>query len=616
MMTRAVSVGGLWVGGGHPIRIQSMTTTDTKDAEATVEQIVKLMDAGCEMVRVTVQGMREALECEKIKNTLVQKGYTIPLIADIHFYPPAAMQVVEFVDKVRINPGNFVDRRATFRSLTYDAASYAEELERIEEKFAPLVIKCKKLGRAMRIGANHGSLSDRILNYYGDSPRGMVESALEFASVARKYDYHDLFFSMKASNPVVMVHAYRLLAASMLELGWDYPLHLGVTEAGEGEDGRVKSAIGMGSLLLDGLGDTLRVSLTEDPWHEIDPCQRLIAMAQGSLRSQDGLFEEEGRDFEHLIRHPVVLPTGLPLHRDGSVLVSLKESVAKSSHLLEDLGYGKLSNTGQSVDAVCLEGTISEDTLKIVQSHPIPCFGSTLGSIPKVDLLPDKAMFAPQATLWAVSISPLTVEKDWETLKGLRLAAIFLRLEKDRIHRARRFFSWFRKQAWSVPVILHGVYEVSQEDLVIQAAAECGGLLSDGLGDGICLEGPYEISFLKNLGFSILQGARMRSVKTDFISCPSCGRTLFDLQTTSRIIRERTGHLPGVKIAIMGCIVNGPGEMADADFGYVGSKTGEVDLWVGKTCVERGIPQAQAPDRLVALIQSHGRWQDPPSKSL
>lgn len=590
-----------------------MTTTDTKDAEATVEQIVQLVDAGCEMVRVTVQGMREALECEKIKNILVRKGCLVPLIADIHFYPPAALQVVEFVDKVRINPGNFVDRRATFRSLEYDEASYAEELERIEEKFAPLVVKCKQLGRAMRIGANHGSLSDRIMNYYGDSPRGMVESALEFGRVARKYDYHDLFFSMKASNPIVMVHAYRLLVAQMLELGWDYPLHLGVTEAGEGEDGRVKSAIGMGSLLLDGLGDTLRVSLTEDPWHEVDPCQRLIAMARQSLLSQGELFEEEGRDFEHLVRHPVRLPSGLPLHRDGSVLVSLTESVAKSSHLLEDLGYGKLSNAGPSVDAVCLEDDISDSCVGVLQSGSIPFFGRVPGAIDKIDLLPGKGLMAPQEALWAVTISPATVEEDWEALKEFRPATIFLRLERDRIHRARRFFSWFRKQSWSVPVILHGVYEVSYEDLVIQAAAECGGLLSDGLGDGICLEGPYETSFLKNLGFSILQGARMRSVKTDFISCPSCGRTLFDLQTTSRIIRERTGHLPGVKIAIMGCIVNGPGEMADADFGYVGSKTGEVDLWVGKTCVERGIPQAQAPDRLVALIQSHGRWQDPPA---
>ena len=276
--TRQVMVGNIGVGGDNPIRIQSMTTSNTRDVEATIEQIVKLADAGCEVARVTVQGMKEAEACEPIKNGLIQKGYDIPLVADIHFFPPAAMRVVDFVDKVRINPGNYVDKRAAFTERDYDEASYAQEIEKIEEKFTPLVEKCKHLNRVMRIGTNHGSLSDRIMNRYGDTPRGMVESALEFAKVCRKKDYHDFMFSMKASNPQVMIQAYRLLVAEMYALGWDYPLHLGVTEAGEGEDGRIKSAMGIGSLLLDGIGDTVRVSLTEDPWYEIDPCQRLIRL--------------------------------------------------------------------------------------------------------------------------------------------------------------------------------------------------------------------------------------------------------------------------------------------------------------------------------------------------
>jgi (E)-4-hydroxy-3-methylbut-2-enyl-diphosphate synthase len=280
--TRVVMVGNVGVGGNNPVRIQSMTTSSTRDVEATIEQAIRLAEAGCEIVRVTVQGMKEADACEQIKNGLVKRGYDIPLVADIHFYPPAAMRVVDFVDKVRINPGNFVDRRATFKQIEYDDASYAEEILKIEEKFTPLVEKCKRLKRSMRIGTNHGSLSDRIMNRYGDTPAGMVESALEFARVCRQLDYHDIIFSMKASNPQVMIQAYRLLTAAMYELGWDYPLHLGVTEAGEGEDGRVKSAMGIGTLLLDGIGETIRVSLTEDPWYEIDPCQRLIRLAEAN----------------------------------------------------------------------------------------------------------------------------------------------------------------------------------------------------------------------------------------------------------------------------------------------------------------------------------------------
>lgn len=336
--TRVVMVGNVGVGGDHPVRIQSMTTSNTRDVQATVEQIMRLADMGCEIARATVQGMKEADACEGIKNELVKKGYSIPLVADIHFYPPAAMRVADFADKVRINPGNFVDKRASFKTIVYDDVSYAEEIERLEEKFTPLVEKCKRLKKAMRIGTNHGSLSDRIMNRYGDTAQGMVESALEFTRVCRKLDYHDIIFSMKASNTQVMIQAYRLLVAEMIKLGWDYPLHLGVTEAGEGEDGRVKSAIGMGSLLLDGLGDTIRVSLTEDPWCEIDPCKRLVQFANHYQGKGIAPFKEVRRSIERIERRSVTLSEGGPLHRDGTVVLAVSEEDIQKPDFYQTLG--------------------------------------------------------------------------------------------------------------------------------------------------------------------------------------------------------------------------------------------------------------------------------------
>ena len=337
--TRVVKVGSVEVGGNNPVRIQSMTTTDTRDAKATAEEIMKLADYGCEIARVTVQGMKEAYSCEQIKSILVQKGYNIPLVADIHFFPKAAMTVADFVDKVRINPGNFVDKRASFKVLEYTDQSYQDELKRLEEKFSPLVEKCKRLDIAMRIGTNHGSLSDRVMNRFGDSPLGMVEAALEFTQVCRKFDYHNIIYSMKASNTHVMIQAYRMLVMRMMEMGWDYPLHLGVTEAGNGEDGRIKSAVGIGSLLLDGLGDTIRVSLTEDPWHEIDPCKRLVKLAH-EYEQREGLLP-----FVEKLRSPVQyqkkesLIANKPLHVDGSVFVALSEQDLLSSALFKDLGF-------------------------------------------------------------------------------------------------------------------------------------------------------------------------------------------------------------------------------------------------------------------------------------
>lgn len=573
--TREVKIGQVGIGGKNPIRIQSMTTSNTRDVEATGAQILRLAEAGCEIARVTVQGKKEAEALEGIKNFLLKEGSQIPLVADIHFYPPAALLAAEFADKIRVNPGNFVDKRASFKVIEYDDAAYASELEKIEEGFAPLVEKCKRLKRAIRIGTNHGSLSDRIMNRFGDSPRGMVESALEFARVCRKYDFHDIVFSMKASNPVVMVQAYRLLAAEMIRLGWDYPLHLGVTEAGEGEDGRIKSAMGIGSLLLDGLGDTIRVSLTEDPWQEIDPCKRLVQYYEKSLGRGIPSFEEKFRDpFQVQKRSVQAAP---PLHRDGTVILKIDAEDLSRPTFFEEIGckvqFGRPQKTIHSADALWIDA-IPEDSKVIAQLKEIGI---------EVFQKPNFHLFRPPH-------SPL--------------------------HETRRFVEELTAKKDPIPVVLAFEYLCSDADLPIHAGSEIGALLCDGLAEGVCLIGPQPLEMRRRLSFSLLQSARMRTVKTDFISCPGCGRTLFDLQETSRRIREKTAHLPGVKIAIMGCIVNGPGEMADADFGYVGSKPGKIDLYIGKTCVERDIDFADAVQRLIDLIKAHGRWVEPEDASL
>lgn len=628
--TREVLVGNVGIGGNNPVRIQSMTTSDTRNIQATVEQIMRLADKGCDIARITVQGMKEAEACEAIKATLLQHGYTIPLVADIHFFPPAAMRVIDFVDKVRINPGNYIDKRASFKVIEYDDLSYYKEIEKIEEKFTPLVEKCKKLKRAMRIGTNHGSLSDRIMNRYGDTPRGMVESALEFARICRKNEYHNFVFSMKSSNPQVMILAYRLLVAEMIALGWDYPLHLGVTEAGEGEDGRIKSAMGIGSLLLDGIGDTIRVSLTEDPWYEIDPCKRLLAFAK-SYEGMVGIpFEEKHRSIETLQRRSITIPKNISLHRDGTVIVGASLSEVEAPDFYKNIGcnrqLGRPKLGMSSVDAIVIkEKNAPTAIIQSLKESGITTFsinGEEEASIPFFSLEKAFALHTLQSTRALFETFP--VEKrtiavrvkeespeDWENIITLQPALIFLSPDRDRIHYARYFFDWLQSKKIDTPVILNFHYECSREDLILQAATEYGALLCDGLGEGIWIEAPYEIDFLRNLSFTILQAARMRSSKTDFISCPSCGRTLFDLQDVSKRIRSRTAHLPGVKIAIMGCIVNGPGEMADADFGYVGSKPGMIDLYVGKERVEKDINFADADDRLVALIKTHGRWIEP-----
>ena len=422
--TREVKVGPVGIGGNNPIRIQSMTTSDTRDVDGTVKQIMRLADTGCEIARVTVQGKKEAEACEDIKNTLVQKGYLIPIVADIHFYPPAAMMVVDFVDKVRVNPGNFVDRRATFKATEYDDNTYQSELKKIDEVFGPLVKKCMKLKRAMRIGANHGSLSDRIMNRYGDTPLGMVKSALEFACVCRKLSYHDFMFSMKASNPLIMVQAYRLLVYEMMKLGWNYPLHLGVTEAGTSEDGRVKSAVGIGSLLLDGLGDTIRVSLTEDPWAEIDPCKRLIRLAESHQGKGIAPFIETRRNIAELQRRHVRQDAAL--HRDGSVIL--------------DKRYADLGRNEGKVDAVYLEAY-----------EPVGDDVTILTRTPGVEgaLLVKDLEDLDQATdvVWIKDGDPST----WNALLDFPVRFILLEMANSFIHQGRYFFDWLQQSKLDLP---------------------------------------------------------------------------------------------------------------------------------------------------------------------
>lgn len=652
--TRTVMVGNVPLGSDHPIRIQTMTTSDTKDVAKTVEEVMRIADKGADIVRITVQGRKEADACFDIKNTLVQKNYNIPLVADIHFAPTVALRVAECFDKIRVNPGNFADRRAQFEQLEYTDQDYQKELEHIEKVFSPLVEKCKQYGRAMRIGTNHGSLSDRIMSYYGDSPRGMVESAFEFARICRKLDFHNFVFSMKASNPVIMVQAYRLLVAEMYNLGWDYPLHLGVTEAGEGEDGRMKSAIGIGTLLMDGLGDTIRVSLTEPPEQEIDPCRRLANLGTQAANLQIGVapFEEKHRHYFDFQRRSGQLPLQKEgeevdyrnvLHRDGSVLMSVSLDQLKAPELLyrslaAKLVVGMPFKDLATVDSILLrELPAVEDAearlalkrlVDISMGVLTPLSEQLTKPLPhaivlvNLDELSSGAhKLLPQGTRLAVTLRGDESCEQLDTLKGVDDITMLLHSvpygeeKTGRVHAARRLFEYLQANGLNFPVIHHIEFPKStnRDDLVIGAGANVGALLVDGLGDGVLLEAAdQEFEFLRDTSFNLLQGCRMRNTKTEYVSCPSCGRTLFDLQEISAEIREKTSHLPGVSIAIMGCIVNGPGEMADADFGYVGGAPGKIDLYVGKTVVQRGIAMEGATDALIQLIKDHGRWVDPP----
>jgi len=642
--TRVVMVGKVGVGGDNPVRLQSMTTTDTLDPEATFRQSVRMIEAGCELVRITAPTVEDARAIGKIKEMLVKAGHgDVPLVADIHFNPAAAAEAAEFCEKVRINPGNFVDTKR-FAVKEYTDAAYAAEIERIEERFAPLVAKLKRLKRACRIGTNHGSLSDRIMNRYGDSALGMVESALEFARIAEKHDYRELIFSMKASNPKVMIAAYRLLVARMNELGMDYPLHLGVTEAGDGEDGRIKSAIGIGSLLEDGLGDTIRVSLTEDPEFEIPVCRELVKpfadRAPQEARPEAHKEKFHCADFysyarrksDHFdvgpimvgghqlvrafLRAPAPMTAGELLTAYEAQLkkaqgadpeivefdVKDERSLARFKSIREELR----SATSRLAFLARVEGPISL-ALKAAEIAHVVCWATPIEG--------DYAAYLK--TLKEKNIANLVEAENAETAKKLEAASRYknihtiVSLRGDDASKVLQEYRLLAAYGASSPILIRSPREKTTDEQILRSATLIGGLLCDGVGDAVLIDA--ELPFARNveLLYNVLQGAGVRITKTEFVSCPSCGRTLFDLQTTTERIKKRTGHLKGVKIAIMGCIVNGPGEMADADFGYVGGAPDAINLYVGKDCVQKGIPFAKADDALVELIKKHGKWVDP-----
>ena len=578
-MTREVKVGNVGIGGDNPIRVQSMITCDTMDTDASVQQTIELADAGCEIVRITAPTVKDARNLEHIVKGLRERGCNVPIVADIHFKPEAAMEAAKWVDKVRINPGNYADSKK-FVIREYTDEQYAAELARIRERFSPLVELCKMRGIAMRIGTNHGSLSDRILNRYGDTPLGMVESALEFARIARDLDYHDFVFSMKASNPKVMIAAYRLLVARLNELGadWNYPLHLGVTEAGEGEDARIKSAIGIGSLLADGIGDTIRVSLTEDSPHEIPVAKALIENIRNTSDAEHRTpnvelsfdpFSYQRRATEKIERD------GVKLGGDELIRVVVRQpNFDKIAHKIDRMGDYKPEIVYEHANIVAIDPR-DESAIANIEAEQNAQFVTVKDDVD----LPVIAAFRLLAARLQAGHPIL--------LKDVMVGAV------DR----------------NGPGRLGSIAPTSDFlETLLTASTNIGSLLCDGVGDAILVQGEEAPGQALRLSYNILQAAGSRIFKTDYVACPSCGRTLFNLQTTTAKIKAATSHLKGVKIAIMGCIVNGPGEMADADFGYVGGAPGKVNLYVGKTAVKFNIPEAEAVDRLQDLIREHGKW--------
>ena len=573
-------VGNVGIGGKNPIRVQSMITCDTMDTEASIEQTIELAKVGCEIVRITAPTVKDGRNLEHIVKGLRARGCDVPIVADIHFKPEAAMEAAKWVDKVRINPGNYADTKK-FAIREYTDEQYAGELQRIRERFSPLVELCKKRRIAMRIGTNHGSLSDRILNRYGDTPLGMVESALEFARIARHLDYHAFVFSMKASNPKIMIAAYRLLVARLNELGpdWNYPLHLGVTEAGEGEDARIKSAIGIGSLLSDGIGDTIRVSLTEDSPHEIPVAKALIEMVEKETAERPMSNIELSFDpFSYQRRASQTIERdGVRLGGEELIRVLVRrENFKKIAHKIDKMGDYK-----------------PEIVYEDAQIVPVD---------PRDDAAIAKVNSAPESQLVTVND-----DVDLPVIAAFRLLAAKLKarhpiLLKDVLRKWEGPQRPDGRGTEAAPTFLQ---------TLLTASTNVGSLLCDGIGDAVLVQGEEAPGQALRLSYNILQAAGSRIFKTDYVACPSCGRTLFNLQTTTAKIKAATLHLKGVKIAIMGCIVNGPGEMADADFGYVGGAPGKVNLYVGKTPVKFNIPEAEAVDRLEDLIREHGKWIDP-----
>ena len=659
--TVEVKVGAVGVGGSHPVRIQSMTTSDTQDVAATVKQSIALAEVGCEIVRITAPNVAAAKCLKDIRAQFTAAGFAhIPLVADIHFLPSAAMEAVEHVEKVRVNPGNYADKKK-FAVKEYTDSDYDQELERLHETFSPLVKRAKELGRAMRIGTNHGSLSDRIMNRYGDTPLGMVESALEFLRIARTHSYHDIILSMKSSNPKVMIQAYRLLVSRMAQEDMHYPLHLGVTEAGDGEDGRIKSSIGIGSLLLDGLGDTIRVSLTEDSVYEIPVAQAIAAKAMSlwqpsALSSQPSALGSDSIDPYHFTRREsemlkiteqcVVGPEQPPrvIVRVGAVDQLAEAAKALAQPKLKDTPAEGLLvpvNTLGDLGSLCEVAAKTEfpvaflalelgPTLLPEVLQPILALSKGRMMLVRKFSAQEPATFAAFVDLarrhgqfLAADIAPADLPAFEATLKELGDAGLVFTLSATpasaghAVGAYRQLVQALKTAGSDAPVWIRNTAATAVRgdnsflSKLIEASFLTGSLLCDGVGDLLSIETEADVTRATKLAYNVLQGAGARISKTEFVACPSCGRTLFDLQTTTQRIRAQTGHLKGVKIAIMGCIVNGPGEMADADFGYVGGAPGKINLYVGKNCVQYNIPQAEADGRLIALIREHGKWADP-----
>ena len=626
-LTREVQIGDVPMGGLNPIRIQSMTTTDTMDTMGTVEQTIRMVNSGCEYVRITAPSMKEAENLANIKKELRYRGYHVPLVADIHFTPNAAEAAARIVEKVRVNPGNYADKKR-FENIEYTQLAYQAELERIYKKFTPLVRICKEYGTAMRIGTNHGSLSDRIMSHYGDTPRGMVESAMEFIRMCEDQNYYNLVISMKASNTQVMVQAYRLLVETMVKEGMNYPLHLGVTEAGDGEDGRIKSAVGIGTLLEDGLGDTIRVSLTEDPEFEA-PVAKALALRYEKRAAQQQVLNPPVavlnigtlpyNPYAYARRHSVPVQH-IGGHHHPVVMLDVSAKNLKDPYILTEVGYNyspgldKYNMTDQACDLVYLGDELPSfsfpGNLKQVYNYQ-----TWLGLKDKQNCHPlisyaDYLMAEytdNQLTLVCVDAGNGSV--DFSSLKP----EVVIVLETNALHgmaEQRAFFISMMKAGVQVPVIVKRSYrDLSADDLMVYAATDMGALFTDGMGDGVWIDAPgMALPLLNSTSFGILQATRTRISKTEYISCPSCGRTLFDLQETTQLIRSRTDHLKGIKIGIMGCIVNGPGEMADADYGYVGTGPDKITLYRGREVVKKNVSSARALDDLIELIREDGNW--------
>lgn len=639
-LTREVQIGDIPMGGNNPIRIQSMTTVDTMDTMGSVEQTIKMVDAGCEYVRITAPSIKEAENLANIKKELRARGYTVPLVADIHFTPNAAEVAARIVEKVRVNPGNYADKKK-FDQIDYSDSEYQGELNRIYKKFAPLVNICKEYGTAMRIGTNHGSLSDRIMSRYGDTPEGMVESALEFIRICEDLNYYNLCVSMKSSNPMVMVQAYRLLVEKMVAENMNYPLHLGVTEAGDGEDGRIKSAVGIGTLLEDGLGDTVRVSLTEEPEKEAPVA---IALVNRYSKRVKELEQSKEREIIKIAPSQETKPyTSQEVNAfiGGSlvprIIVDLSAKNLKDPFILSDVGYkydailDKYHMGDQSVDFVYLGDSLPSFTMpgNLKQLYN---YKTWKGLENKTNIHPIYSMEEfNTAELKDSAMNLIYVSNDQlesEEFANLQIdkTTVFI-LETDHLHGMadqRQFFANLQEIGIDCPVILKRSYPASDfsgpvgdimdpeepiSKIQLYAATDFGALLIDGLGSGIWLDSvATPTDKIASVSFGILQATRSRISKTEYISCPSCGRTLFDLQETTQMIRSRTNHLKGLKIGIMGCIVNGPGEMADADYGYVGAGPDKITLYRGKEVVKRNVSSAKALDELIDIIKSDGLW--------